>query len=388
MPDPGFKGPLSSSSSNSFGVQVPVEPLNTAFFHPSAISHSGVQVRSNTVSRSKSAKSHAILNVKPNHNTIFNFSQWVEKNTKNKKSIITRTKNVNLEKYTHLALIKFSLGNPKEELRYQNKLQNLGFAPKVVAVISDDNKKYELADILKYNIPITSTTVFYYEAGICGKNIFDTDTFGSYSTIFYECERFFYRIANFAFLILSDMKSDNLCRAQDSGELKAIDFEPRFIVNIRALKDQGIKKSYVIFMLFQLYIFLIIHDKLIIQFAETNITVLDFNKMLEDLIDISQLDAVSSIRKPNPCLRNLYHYLGLSIDEYKEMITKPKDVAMSYTKAYIRRQILRHTIPPGKVNSEIDISFLDNTLSKPGGKRQTKRRFTRKQKTKKRRSAK
>lgn len=70
------------------------------------------------------------------------------------------------------------------------------------------------------------------------------------------------------------------------------------------------------------------------------------------------------------------------------MITKPKDVAMSYTKAYIRRQILRHTIQPGKVDSEIDISFLDNTLSKPGGKRQTKRSFTRKQKTKKRRSAK
>ena len=100
------------------------------------------------------------------------------------------------------------------------------------------------------------------------------------------------------------------------------------------------------------------------------------------------LEDIFHYRKENLCLRNLYHYLGLSIDEYNEMITKPKDVAMSYTKAYIRRQILRHTIPPGKVNSEIDISFLDNTVTQSGGNRQTKRSFTRKQQTKKRRSAK
>jgi hypothetical protein len=386
MPDPGFRNPISNSSD----VQGPVEPFNTVFFPLTANLNSDVKgpVRLNKVSQSKSAKSHAVLNVKPNHNTIHNFKQWVEKNTKNKKSIITRTKNVNLEKYTHLALIKFSLGNPKEELRYQNKLQSLDLAPKVVAVISDDNKKYELADILKYNIPITSTTVFYYEAGICGKNIFDTDTFGSYSTIFDECKSFFYEIADKAKIILSDMKSDNLCRDAISGQLRAIDFEPRFIVNIRSLKDEGIKKSYVIFMLFQLYISLIFHDSLVIQFAETNITVLDFNKMLEDLIDIAQLDYDTKIYKPNfykpsPCLRNLYHYLGLHTDEYKIMLTKTKDVAMSYTKAYIRRQILTHT-----PRDSIDISFLDDTVTTPGGNRQTKRRFTRKQQTKKRRSAK
>ena len=381
MPDPGFKGPLSSSSSNSSDVQVPVKPLNTVFQHKSSLHKSSLHKKS----RPKSARSNSVHNTKPNSKPISNsISKPI--NTSKRNIIITLNKIVNLEDKPNNAIINFikndnanDTDNLIKELQYQNKLQALDLAPKVIEVVSGKDS-YTLADFLEKKIPITKTTNFYYESVICGKEIFDP-TYGNYSEVFYECERFFYKIASSAQIILSDMKTANLCRDPTTRELKAIDFGPEFIIELPLIPlvtdsnpvpvqviDPEITKSYVIFMLFQLYISLIFYGNVVIQFAETNISVQDFNKMLEDIFHY---------RKENLCLRNLYHYLGLRSGEYEIMTGQPKDEAIKYTKAYIRRQIVIYT-------RGIDIKFLHDTVTKPGGKR----RFTRKQKTKKRRSAK
>ena len=336
MPDPGFKGPLSSSSLNIFNFQPPPEVVT---------SNPGFGKRT-------TARSHSIYNPKPF-------------NTQNRKSIKTPTKYINLEDNPKLAKINFTNGDPTDELYYQLKLQELYLAPKVVDVVSD-GETYKLADFLEKKIPITPTTEFHYESVICGNEIFDP-AFGDYRAIFNECLRFFYRIANLVFLILSDMKTSNLCRDPITGNLKAIDFEPRFIVNIRLLKNNSIKRSYIIFMLFQLYISLIFYGtRPLIEFSETNISKKDFNKMVAHLV---------ATRRTTPCLRNLYHYLGLlRVDNflYDTMMAKPRDEAVAFTKELIKKQI--EALP-----QKIDTSFLeDNTAStqitQGAGKRRTKKR--------------
>jgi hypothetical protein len=264
-------------------------------------------------------------------------------------NIKTSAKDVYIKKYSKYVRINFTKGNPTEELQYQYKLQELGIAPKV-AIISDNNSTYKLDEFLSKQIPITPTTNFYYEAVLCGKNIFNPK-YGDYHAIFGECRSFFYKIANLALLILSDMKNGNLCRDPITGDLKAIDFEPRFIVNIESLNDK-IKESYIIFMLFQLYISLIFYGtRPLIQFSETNISKVEFNQMLHDLV---------ATRRTNPCLRNLYHYSGLLLagdDIYNTMMAQPPDKAVAFTKELIQDQI-------NGVRPDIDTSFLHLCTSK------------------------
>lgn len=344
MPDPGFKDPISSSSLNIFNFQPPSEVVT---------SNPGFGKRT-------TYRSYSIYNPKP-----FNHELWSKRNTQNRKSIKTRTKYVNLEDDPKLAKINFTNGDPTDELYYQNQLQELYLAPKVVAVVSN-GITYKLAEFLEKKIPITPTTDFYYESLICEEEIFNP-VFGNYREIFKECLRFFYRIANLVSLILSDMKNGNLCRDPITGDLKAIDFEPRFIVNIKLLKNKSIKRSYIIFMLFQLYISLILYGTHpLIQFSETNISKKDFNKMIVQLV---------ATRRTNPCLRNLYHYSGLLLagdDIYDTMMAQPPDKAVAFTKNLIKDQI-------NGVRPDIDTSFLDDDtastqITQGAGKRRTKKR--------------
>ena len=184
MPDPGFKGPLSSSSSNSSDVQVPVKPLNTVFQHKSSLHKSSLHKKS----RPKSARSNSVHNTKPNSKPISNsISKPI--NTSKRNIIITLNKIVNLEDKPNNAIINFikndnanDTDNLIKELQYQNKLQALDLAPKVIEVVSGKDS-YTLADFLEKKIPITKTTNFYYESVICGKEIFDP-TYGNYSEVF------------------------------------------------------------------------------------------------------------------------------------------------------------------------------------------------------------
>jgi hypothetical protein len=163
------------------------------------------------------------------------------------------------------------------------------------------------------------------------------------------------------------VNSPEIYDSLSTSKLKAIDFEPRFIINIRLLKNNSIKRSYIIFMLFQLYISLIFYGtRPLIEFSETNISKKDFNKMVAHLV---------ATRRTNPCLRNLYHYLGLlRVDNflYNTMMAKPIDEAVAFTKELIKNQI--EALP-----QKIDTSFLDDNtastqITQGAGKRRTKKR--------------
>ena len=277
-----------------------------------------------------------------------------------------------------------------QEFLLYNDFGQIGISPKINYVIAD-GEQYSLRKLLSnidvgakivQNIRrhIPANTQFIIEKYNCDDSIMEffrkRDRTIDYAEFFSKLRPFIENIVVNHHYYNTDVKVPNLCIDKKTGLFKMIDLDPKFVKKVpKEEQRREIENYYIDCMIYQVYIFLVICDRIPIHIRDTGINERSYYAMMDFIVRKNEIHTAAGQDEKDP-LYMLYWYSQQRREYRNRNHQNSREVADLFTTAVRSRHgNIGRPAPPSQ--SQVAMSFITPIQNPVGLGKKSRRKVKR-----------